>query len=76
MKTSIEASHRYNMTMKLFGSEAEPPFESAGQLEAVWGRAWGCDNDVGRLRVVLMHRPGDEFGAAPRPPPGATTPRN
>ena len=22
---------------------------------------WGCDNDIGQLRLVLMHRPGDEF---------------
>ena len=27
----------------------------------MWGRQWGCDNDVGQLRVVLMHRPGDEM---------------
>jgi N-dimethylarginine dimethylaminohydrolase len=27
----------------------------------VWGRRWGCTNDVGRLRMVLMHRPGNEL---------------
>ncbi len=53
--------HTYAMTMKMFGSQAEPAFETAGQQEAVWGRQWGCDNDVGQLRAVLMHRPGDEF---------------
>jgi N-dimethylarginine dimethylaminohydrolase len=53
--------HIYNMTMKMFGPEAEPVFESDAQQNAVWGRAWGCDNDVGRIRTVLMHRPGDEF---------------
>ena len=51
----------YNLTVKMFGSQAEPPFESASELENYWGRQWGCDNDVGQLRVVLMHRPDAEF---------------
>ena len=51
----------YNATIKLFGSAPEPAFESPGRLKALWGREWGCDNDVGQLRAVLMHRPGDEF---------------
>lgn len=53
--------HIYSMTVKMFGPEAEPAFETAGELAASWGRPWGCDNDVGQLRVVLMHRPGREF---------------
>lgn len=51
----------YNATIKLFGSQPEPAFEDSRRLEALWGRAWGCDNDVGQLRAVLMHRPGREF---------------
>ena len=51
----------YNATIKLFGSEPEPAFEDAGRLERLWGRDWGCDNDVGQIRAVLMHRPGEEF---------------
>jgi N-dimethylarginine dimethylaminohydrolase len=51
----------YNQTIKLFGSHPEPAFESAEQQQAVWGRQWGCDNDVGRIRLCLMHRPGDEM---------------
>ncbi len=51
----------YNATIKLFGSEPEPAFEDPGRMAALWGRAWGCDNDVGQIRTVLMHRPGDEF---------------
>ena len=51
----------YGQTIKLFGSHPEPAFESeAGQIP-VWGRKWGCDNDVGTLRVCLMHRPGSEM---------------
>ena len=53
--------YRYNMTIKTFPSHAEPGFESPEQQEEVWGRRWGCDNDVGTLRMVLMHRPGDEM---------------
>jgi N-dimethylarginine dimethylaminohydrolase len=51
----------YNMTVKMFGPQAEPAFETEEQQAAVWGDAWGCDNDVGRLRKVLVHRPGEEF---------------
>ena len=51
----------YNATIKLFGSEPETAFEDAARLEALWGRRWGCDNDVGQIRAVLMHRPGNEF---------------
>ena len=60
MGAITEGEWRYNQLIKLFPSEPEPGFEDAGQLERWWGRAWGCTNDVGRLRVVLMHRPGAE----------------
>src|SRR3954452_9661091 len=61
MSSSAEATYIYNQTMKMFGAEPEREFEARGELERVWGRAWGCDNDVGQLRVVLMHRPGNEM---------------
>lgn len=60
MAIMTEGEYRYNQLIKLFKSEPEPTFESAEQQEAVWGRRWGCPNDVGRLRAVLVHRPGDE----------------
>ena len=56
----------YSATIRLFGSEPEPAFEDPGRMERVWGRNWGCDNDVGQLRVVLMHRPGEEFNVIDR----------
>ena len=56
-----EGEYRYNMLIKRFPSAPEPAFESQAQQELVWGRRWGCRNDVGRLRLVLMHRPGDEL---------------
>jgi hypothetical protein len=51
----------YNQTVKLFAAGAAPAFEDVGELEAHWGRAWGVDNDVGRMRAVLVHRPGPEM---------------
>ena len=59
--TDRDADYRYQQTIKLFGVRSEPAFESAEEQTAVWGRRWGCDNDVGQLRVVLMHRPGVEM---------------
>jgi N-dimethylarginine dimethylaminohydrolase len=55
-----EGEWRYNQLIKQFPSEAEPAFEDPGQLTRWWGREWGCTTDVGRLRAVLMHRPGPE----------------
>lgn len=51
----------YNQTIKLFGSHPEPSFESEAGQVATWGRRWGCDNDVGQIRMCLMHRPGEEM---------------
>ncbi len=56
-----EFDHRYNMLIERFASLPEPPFEDAAELSRVWGREWGCNSDIGRLRVVLMHRPGEEM---------------
>jgi N-dimethylarginine dimethylaminohydrolase len=39
----------------------EPPFESAEEQTTYWGREWGAVDDVGRLRMVLMRRPRDEW---------------
>jgi N-dimethylarginine dimethylaminohydrolase len=67
--------HSYNQLMKTFPSLPEPAFESGEMQELVWHGQWGCTNDVGRLRAVLMHRPGDEVnlvsGAAYLPEIGA-----
>ncbi|WP_137124382.1 dimethylarginine dimethylaminohydrolase family protein [Roseomonas sp. HF4] len=56
-----EFDHRYNMLIERFASEPDPPFNSTAEQEAGWGRRWGCNSDIGRLRVVLMHRPGEEM---------------
>ncbi len=51
----------YAATIKMFGSEPSPAFETRERQLKDWGREWGCDNDVGQIQMVLMHRPGDEF---------------
>lgn len=51
----------YGATIKMFGSEPTPAFETKERQLKDWGQEWGCDNDVGQIRKVLMHRPGDEF---------------
>lgn len=51
----------YNQTIKTFAAGAEPPFEDEGELVSTWGKVWGVDNDVGRIRSILMHRPGPEM---------------
>lgn len=61
MPPAADADYVYNMTMKMFGSEPEPAFETEGEQTRVWGRTWGCNNDVGKLRSVLVHRPGGEL---------------
>ena len=43
----------YNATIRLFGSHPDPAFESDQRQTSDWGRVWGCDNDVGALRLVI-----------------------
>jgi len=61
MTTHEDAHWVYTQTIKTFAAGAEPPFEDEAELAAHWGRVWGVDNDVGRIRSILMHRPGPEM---------------
>jgi N-dimethylarginine dimethylaminohydrolase len=63
-----EHEYRENKFFSIFGSVPEPSFESVHEQTAVWGRRWGCNTDVGRLRVVLMHRPGEELSVVKNQP--------
>ena len=51
----------YNETVRRFAAEPEPAFETPGELAGDWGRPWGVENDVGRMRAVMVHRPGEEM---------------
>lgn len=61
MAMALPDEWSYHQTIKTFASEAEPAFESAEQQRLVWGREWGCPNDVGTLRLVLLCRPPDDI---------------
>jgi hypothetical protein len=47
----------YTQTIRMFAAPASPPFEDEAELERHWGRAFGIDNDVGRIQSILVHRP-------------------
>ena len=47
----------------VYPSEPLPPFDDPRELTAVWGRPWGASDEISRLKVVLMRRPGVEFEA-------------
>jgi N-dimethylarginine dimethylaminohydrolase len=51
----------YHAVLERFPPRPLPAFEDPAMQERVWGRPWGVTNDVGRLRLVLVHRPGPEM---------------
>jgi len=51
----------YHEVLKRIPPRAVPAFEDEAMQVRVWGRRWGVYNDVGLLKVVLVHRPGDEI---------------
>ncbi len=51
----------YHEVLKRIPPKALPAFEDEAMQERVWGRRWGVCNDVGTLRLVLVHRPGEEI---------------
>ena len=63
-----EHEYRENMFFKVFGSVPVPGFEDPAEQTEVWGRPWGCSSDIGRLRAVLMHRPGEELAVVENKP--------
>jgi N-dimethylarginine dimethylaminohydrolase len=50
----------YTQTVKMFAA-GPSAFEDEDELRSTWGAVWGVDNDVGRIRSILMHRPGPEM---------------
>ena len=39
------------------------------ELEKYWGRRWKANSTIGKLRTVLLHRPGKEFLTVGKPTP-------
>jgi N-dimethylarginine dimethylaminohydrolase len=55
MEEYLEKYHEVN-------KPARPVIESYhDELERLWGRKWGAQSEVGKLRSVLVHRPGLEL---------------
>ena len=57
----IKSAEDYHRVLKYFPPMEEPSFESEEMMEFVWGRRWGCNSEVGRLKTVLMRRPDHEM---------------
>lgn len=51
----------YHNVLKHFPSIEEPAFETKESMLEFWKHDWGVDSEVGRLRAVLVHRPGHEM---------------
>lgn len=49
--------------LSLFPAEPEPAQHAPAELEAIWGRRSGASTEVGRLRRLLVRRPGHEWDA-------------
>ena len=58
---SVDGVEAYMNLHRIIPAEPEPAFEEPGMMKKVWGRRWGVNNDVGQLRMVLVHRPGMEW---------------
>lgn len=41
--------------------------EMEAEVERYWGKPWGANSEIGRLRTVLVHRPGPELQAIDDP---------
>jgi N-dimethylarginine dimethylaminohydrolase len=51
----------YHEVLKRIPPQSHPVFEDTQMQTRVWGRSWGVYNDVGPLKMVLVHRPGNEI---------------
>ncbi len=56
-----DSPHYYHEVLKRIPPRALPAFEAPEMQERVWGRRWGVYDDIGALKVCLVHRPGDEI---------------
>lgn len=56
-----DSLQRKLLVHRMLEAHPDPPFEDADEQARVWGRRWGVEDDVGRLRMVLVAPPGDEW---------------
>ena len=58
LKNSLQYYHE---VLKRIPPKSHPIFEDNEMQIRVWGRRWGAHNDVGSLKMALVHRPGEEI---------------
>jgi N-dimethylarginine dimethylaminohydrolase len=56
-----QSAQYYHRVLERILPKAKPVFEDEDMQERVWDRRWGVYNDVGAMKMVLLHRPGDEL---------------
>lgn len=56
-----ESSQYYHLVLKRITPKATPAFEDSDMQKRVWGRQWGVFNDVGKIKLIMLHRPGEEI---------------
>ncbi len=61
MEKLRDSSHYYHAVLERIPPKASPAFEDDEMQRRVWGRMWGVFNDVGTIKTILMHRPGQEM---------------
>lgn len=58
---SVWTDEDFEVVHQHFHGQDAPAFESDAMQQHVWGRRWGVFNDVGTLKTVMLHRPGEEM---------------
>jgi N-dimethylarginine dimethylaminohydrolase len=65
------ASKRHAAALELHRiyEDFHPPIKTRfeDEVEKYWGRSWGANTEVGRLRMVMLHRPGEEMKSVQPP---------
>jgi N-dimethylarginine dimethylaminohydrolase len=52
-----DTPHYYHEVLRALPPKPVPPFEEETMQVRVWGRRWGVYDDVGPLKMVMVHRP-------------------
>jgi N-dimethylarginine dimethylaminohydrolase len=55
-----DTAEYYHVVLERIPPRSTPVFEDEEEQKRVWGRRFGVYNDVGTLKMVMLHRPGDE----------------
>lgn len=61
MTSLKDSSQYYHRVLMRIPPKALPDFYDEEMQKRVWGKRWGVYNDVGTIKTILLHRPGDEI---------------